>query len=149
MKQTLILFFLLISLHKVSAQTSASIVSWKYSVVEKDGVKQIKMDATIKEGWHLYSQFLVGDGPIPTTFNFVESKNYTMVGKVKESEAKTAYDPNFDMEISFFEGKTTFYQEVKNQTSVPQKISGSVEFMVCDDHMCYPPETVQITVDLP
>ena len=149
MKRFLFLIFILISAGKISAQTSSSIVTWKNSIVEIEGKKHIKMEATIKKGWHLYSQFLVGDGPVPTTFTFKESKNYSIIGKVKEEKAKTTYDKNFDMEISYFEGKTVFTQEVKNNTALKQKISGSVEFMVCDDTMCYPPEVVEFTIDLP
>jgi hypothetical protein len=149
MHRLLFFLFLFMSVGQISAQTSSSIVTWKNSIVEIEGKKHIKMEATIKNGWHLYSQFIEGDGPVPTSFTFTESKNYSLIGKVKEEKAKTTYDSNFDMEISYFEGTTVFTQEVKNNTVLRQKITGSVEFMVCDDTMCYPPEVVEITIDLP
>jgi thiol:disulfide interchange protein DsbD len=148
MKRLMIFFFLMIPLLGIQAQTATSVVKWKNSVVEENGKKFIRMEADIQEGWHLYSQFLDGDGPVPTTFIFDENKNVTFIGKVKEEKAKSAYDANFDMTISYFEGKTVFTQEIKNNTKVSQKIFGQVEFMVCDDTMCYPPETVKISVDL-
>jgi thiol:disulfide interchange protein DsbD len=149
MKRLMIILLVLISIQKISAQTSSSITTWKYTVAEVDGKKQLQFHATIKEGWHLYSQFLVGDGPVPTTFNFNESKNYSLIGKVKEVKAKTMYDPNFDMQISYFEGKTIFTQEIKNNTKEKQKVSGTIDFMVCNDIMCYPPEAIEFSIDLP
>lgn len=149
MKRLMVIFLILISVQKISAQTSSSITGWKYSVVDVNGKKQLQFHATIKEGWHLYSQFLVGDGPVPTTFTFNESKNYSLIGKVKEEKAKTTYDPNFDMQISYFEGKTIFTQEIKNNTKEKQKVTGTIEFMVCDDTMCYPPEVIEFSVELP
>lgn len=148
MKRSMMIFFLMIPVLGIQAQTATSVVKWKNSVVEENGRKFIRMEADIKEGWHLYSQFLDGDGPVPTTFTFEENMNVALIGKVKEEKAKTAYDANFDMMISYFEGTTVFTQEIKNNSKTPQKISGQVEFMVCDDTMCYPPETVKISVDL-
>jgi thiol:disulfide interchange protein DsbD len=144
----MMILMILIPVLEIQAQTAASVVKWKNSVVEENGKKFIRMEADIKEGWHLYSQFLEGDGPVPTTFTFDTNKNVSFIGKVKEGKAKSAYDENFDMTISYFEGKTVFTQEIKNKTKTTQKISGNVEFMVCDDTMCYPPETVKISVDL-
>lgn len=149
MKRVMMILFLLISVQKISAQTSSSITTWKYTVAEVDAKKHLQFHANIKEGWHLYSQYLVGDGPVPTTFTFNQSKNYSLIGKVKEGKAKTMYDPNFDMQISYFEGKTIFNQEIKNNTKEKQKVSGTIEFMVCDDTMCYPPEVIEFSVDLP
>lgn len=151
MKRVMIfsLFFLLLS-GALFSQTSASIVKWKYSAVVSgkfEDKPDIIFEAEIKEGWHMYSQFINGDGPVPTTFTFQESKAYTLNGKVQETGAKTSYDPNFDMEISYFEGKTEFVQPVKLNTKEKITISGTIEFMVCNDNMCYPPETIEFTID--
>ncbi len=146
----IVVIVLLVNLSlKISAQNSSSIAKWNYSVVDTNGNNEIRFNVTIKEGWHLYSQFITGDGPIPTTFVFIPNENYTLIGGVKEKEAHTAYDPNFDMQISYFEGSTVFTQEVKNNTSQHVTVKGSIEFMVCDDKMCYPPEIIDIHIVLP
>ena len=61
---------------------------------------------------------------------------------VFESEnLHTEYDPNFDMELSFFEKEATFTQKVK-LSEKGAKIKGELTFMVCDDSKCLPPEYV-------
>lgn len=149
MKRAVLLLLIGLIYFPSFSQNSASIVKWTYAVKEEDGKKLLLLQAEIKKGWHLYSQFLDGDGPIPTTFTFEENKNYTLVGKVTEQNVKTAFDPNFDMQINYFEGTTVFTQEIKNNTSSSVVLKGNIEFMVCDDTMCYPPETVPFTIELP
>jgi len=131
------------------AQKSSDVVKWKYSYTKENGNYLLQFNATIDEGWHLYSQHLEGDGPIPTTFIFKESKHSVLVGNVVEPKPHTMLDPNFDMEISYFEGTTVFTQEVKRNSDHPVEVKGTIEFMVCNDHMCYPPETVEFTINIP
>ncbi|MGB1032342.1 MAG: cytochrome c biogenesis protein CcdA, partial [Flavobacteriales bacterium] len=95
----------------------------------------------------VYSQNLSSDeGPLPTEFAFTLPDGVTAEGKVKEGEPHIEYDPNFMMDLAFFDGSATFTQTVKADS--PVKIAGSVFFMVCDDERCLPPETVEFEVDL-
>ncbi|MCI5057416.1 MAG: thioredoxin family protein [Flavobacteriales bacterium] len=126
-------------------------VQWQNSF-EKTSDSQYKLTfkATIEPGWHLYSQNLPSDdGPIATSFTFTESADYTRVGKVEEPKAHTEYDPNFDMDLSYFENEVVFSQlvEINKNTTV----TGEIEFMVCDAEKCLPPEYIPfefaLTVD--
>lgn len=96
--------------------------------------------ATIEKGWHLYSQHLDEGGPIPTTFTFQELGSAKLKGAVSEGEGHTEMDPNFQMELKYFENKAEFVQtiEVRNATV----IKGELEFMVCNDERCLPPDYV-------
>ena len=50
-------------------------VQWKTSVKHlKDTEYVLIAKATIESGWHLYSQNVPDDGPIPTTFSFVKNE---------------------------------------------------------------------------
>lgn len=114
---------------------------WNYSS-KSTGVGQadLVMTATIDEGWHLYSQFIDQGGPVPTSFTFDKSADYELVGKVKEaSKVIKAYEKVFGMNIAFFEHKAVFIQKIKLKK--PQTtIKGSVNYMLCNDSQCLPPD---------
>lgn len=128
-------------------------VSWSTEVVQTaDGEFDLLMNAKIDKGWHLYSQSLPSDdGPIATEFTFPKNASYTLVGKVKEPEPVTEYDPNFDMDLNYFKKEVTFIQKLKYSKSVPLSITAEVYFMVCDEEKCLPPEYVDLefNIDVP
>ncbi|MDN3491574.1 protein-disulfide reductase DsbD family protein [Winogradskyella bathintestinalis] len=106
------------------------------------------INATIDSGWHLYSQEVPDDGPIPTTFTYVESEDYTLVNKTLEEEGHTVDDPIFGMMIKFFGDKAEFRQRVKILNNEISVIKGEVEFMVCDDSKCLPPTYVDLNFNI-
>ncbi len=126
-------------------------VSWKTEVKELgNGSFELQMTASIEEGWHLYSQYLPSDdGPIATEFTFTKSVDFELVGKVKEPKAKTEFDPNFDMDLNYFEGKVTFSQKIKSISAAAYTAVGEAYFMVCDAEKCLPPEYVDLEFKIP
>jgi thiol:disulfide interchange protein DsbD len=118
------------------------------SIDEGGGLYTIEMTCTLDEGWHLYSQKLESDmGPVPTRFTFQLPDGHTLDGDVAEGTPKKEYDPNFMMDLSFFEGSPVFRQQVQ-VSGDPDKVVAGVDFMVCNDEMCLPPELQEFTVDL-
>ncbi len=121
-------------------------VKWQTSV---EKVSESEFDlvviATIDEGWHLYSQSIPEDGPIPTTFSFkdIEGK-YQLVGKTTEGKGHEEFDKVFEMKIKYFENKATFKQRIRLLTDKKITIAETVEFMVCDDTSCLPPTEVDL-----
>lgn len=125
-------------------------VKWNYSI-ENNGSERatLVISATIDKGWHLYSQFIGDGGPVPTSFKFEKSNAYDLVGKVKEvPKAKVVQDEIFGMEVAWFEKKATFKQEIKIKSNTDFKLKGTLEFMVCDDKQCLPPEEVEYSFDV-
>ncbi len=123
-------------------------VKWSTSVEKiSDTEYDLVSKATIESGWHLYSQNVPEDGPIPTTFSYQDSENYELFGETKEAVGHVIDDPVFEMRIKYFEGKTEFRQRITilNSTEV---IEGEVEFMVCDDERCLPPTEVDLNFNL-
>ncbi len=120
-------------------------VSWSTSVEKiSDTEYNLITKATVEIGWHLYSQHVPADGPIPTTFVYDDSAgNFTIVGNTTEGEGHTVDDPVFGMKIKFFEGEAEFIQKV-TVTKATKTITGFVEFMVCDDTRCLPPTEVDL-----
>src|SRR5690606_2640069 len=77
----------------------------KWSVAQKrlnnkEGVVFIK--ATIQPGWNIYSQNVPDGGPIPTSFSFKSSKDYSLNGKTAEPKAQTKYEEVFAMTVPYF-----------------------------------------------
>ncbi len=123
-------------------------VKWSFAAAPSstDSAAILMLTATVEEGWHIYSQFMESGGPLPTTFTFIPGKDYSLVGKVKEEGSLVkAYDETFMMNVLWFANSVTFIQRVK--LNVPAtEIKGEVEFMVCNDHQCLPPDEVSFTL---
>jgi len=124
-------------------------VQWHFSATPGNGSEvQLIFNATLEKGWHIYSQYIGSDGPLPTTFSFAPSTDYTQIGKIEEKGTPVkSYDKTFLMDIVWFANSVTFIQKI--QLKVPlTTIQGKVEFMVCRDEMCLPPEVVAFSMEV-
>lgn len=148
MKQLfLLLSFLLLS--TVSYSQIYDPVKWSTSVeTVSDSTYDLIIHATIESNWHLYSQNVPENGPIPTTFTFQTTADFELVGNTLEEEGHTIYDSVFEMKIKYFENNATFKQRVKVLSENAIKITGEVEFMVCDDTKCLPPTFIDLNFSI-
>jgi len=120
-------------------------VKWSTSVEKlSDTEYNLIIKATVDEGWHLYSQNVPDDGPIPTNFSFVKNENFELVGNTSEEEGHTVDDPVFEMKIKYFENSAIFKQRIKILSNSDLSVKGEVEFMVCDDASCLPPTFIDL-----
>lgn len=101
----------------------------------------VKACAQISEGWHMYALELPSDeGPIPTELNYNdEGVNH---GNWKAPEYHQNYDPNFDMEVYYYENRVCFSHFYDGR-----KLEVSVYYMVCNDEMCMPPNDEVLMLD--
>ncbi|WP_457618212.1 cytochrome c biogenesis protein CcdA [Lutibacter sp.] len=147
-KIIVVLSFLILSTSSFSQILNP--VKWTTSVEKvSESEYDLLIQATIEEGWHLYSQNVPEDGPIPTNFTFVKTNDYELVGNTSEEEGHTVFDAVFNMNIKYFENKAVFKQRVKITSKSNFKITGEVEFMVCDDSSCLPPTFVDLDFSIP
>ncbi len=109
-----------------------------------DGGKgEIVFQAAIEPGWHVYSTDLGNDGPISASFNSVKMEGVELVGKLKaKGDEKKEFDKLFDMQLRYFEHKTTFVQTIKF-TKTQYLIDCFLEYGACNDEMCLPPSQVE------
>ncbi|PUV24508.1 protein-disulfide reductase DsbD domain-containing protein [Sphingobacterium athyrii] len=123
-------------------------VKWTYAAKRTSNSEAIiYLKATIEDGWHIYSQFVDKGGPTRTSFNFVPSKNYKLIGTTLEPKPIITFEPNFNMNVGYFEKSVIFQQNIKLKTKTTQ-VKGSVEFMVCDDVQCLVAETVNFLINV-
>lgn len=125
-------------------------VKWSTSVEQISETEYTLISkASIQRGWHLYSQNVPKNGPIPTTFTYSnEAGAFKLVEDTIEEEGHTVDDPIFNMQIKYFEKSAVFEQRVQVLEGKNQ-ITGVVEFMVCDDTQCLPPNEIDLVFSLP
>ncbi|MEZ7836848.1 MAG: protein-disulfide reductase DsbD family protein, partial [Flavobacteriales bacterium] len=130
------------SISDVSAQMEDPI-SWEINLYEgaNEGEVEVVYHASLDACWHIYSQFLAtDDGPIATAF-------YTDAGEViagvEECTPHIEYDPNFLMDLKFFEEEVYWKATIKlANISSPDTLRGSLLYMVCNATMCLPPTDI-------
>lgn len=139
----LVLSFMLFTFQFNTLAQVLTPVKWSFSTkqVKPDEV-QLIFKASIDPTWHLYSQDIKPDGPVPTSFNFEQTKDFKLTGKTTEPKAIEEFDPNFDMVLKYFATEAIFTQTIKVLSPKDFKIKGFVEFMCCDDKQCLPPTEV-------
>jgi thiol:disulfide interchange protein DsbD len=147
MKNLLLVIVLIFSINIYSQILDP--VKWTTSVEKVSETKyKLITKASIEAGWHLYSQEVPDDGPIPTTFTFDKAnETFKIIGKTNEEEGHIIDDPVFEMKIKFFEESATFEQlvDITEEVSI---INGMVEFMVCDDKRCLPPKDIDLVFNI-
>ena len=126
-------------------------VKWTTTVEQtKAGMATLVITAHIDEGWHMYSQNLgnVDFGPLPTAFKFTSSNYFDTEGKTSEEKPEEEYDPNFDMKLKYFSHSPVFRQKINVKCKNDFTLKGTVEFMVCDDKQCLPPDEAELVFNI-
>ena len=122
-------------------------VKWSYAAKRISPTEAVVfLKATIQSGWHIYSQTVKSGGPIKTSFVFTTSKEFTLVGKTSEPKPATKFEKAFKMNVSYFEKEVIFQQKIKVKSANTITVKGKLEYMVCNDIKCLPPEEVSFTV---
>jgi thiol:disulfide interchange protein DsbD len=147
MKKVILIFALIISF--MAKAQILNPVKWKTAVTKiSDSEYELVATASIESGWHLYSQNVPENGPIPTSFTFEGNSNYLKKGNTAEEKGNTVYDPIFEMQITYFANKADFKQRIKLKGKKPFQVKSIVEFMVCDDSKCLPPSEVDLVFSI-
>lgn len=145
------LFSLILSCVGLSAMAQIKDpVQWTYAAKKKAANEyDLVITANIPSPWHLYSQNTGKGGPVPTSITFKANPLVTLNGKAKESgKLEKTYDENIKTNVLYYSNKVEFVQTVKLKSAVKTNISGTVEYMVCDDHQCLPPTKKAFDVKL-
>ncbi len=108
----------------------------------------INVTATIEHGWAVYSMNNYGDmGPWPTSIKIDSVAGRTNAGAATENGPKVieGIDEMFGMHVKKFKEQAIFTQRITvDDPNTP--VTGSFEYMTCNDEMCLPPATVYFIV---
>jgi thiol:disulfide interchange protein len=145
MKKLLSLLFIFTTI-SVSAQIYDP-VSWEFSQKQVSSTEiELQFKAEIEENWHLYSQDIPASPPA-TTFTFIINGD-TSIKKINEPNAIEEYDSNFEMVLKYFADEVIFKHTIDLNEGENITIDGYVDFMVCDDKQCLPPDYEEYTFTL-
>ncbi|MCG8182889.1 protein-disulfide reductase DsbD family protein [Tenacibaculum piscium] len=154
MKNIYIIFLTLLINISVSGQIFNPI-QWSTKVEKiSDSNYKLITQATIKEGWSLYSQDVPKGGPIPTTFTYDDNGgDLKIIGNTKEPKGKVKFTKLFSdqgMNIKSFANKAIFIQEITiNKANQKIKtVNAFVEFIACTDEQCLPPKEIDLVFDI-
>jgi thiol:disulfide interchange protein len=147
MRPKIIYIFLLVFIVQfIFSQPKEKQVKWSGVISKKElktGEKaEIKINADIKTGWHLYSTTTPPEGAQPTKFRIKESELFKLAGSVSQTKPIIKYEESFGTNTEFYEKEASFTfnieptQKVKNG---PNDITVVVEYMMCNDKFCLPP----------
>lgn len=122
----------------------------KWTFVTKqinDSVAELQLKCSLDKGWHIYSQHTKGTEQ-PIVFEFTGSKNYKRMGAVQEPKAKAHYDKFAKDTTRSFEGNVVFRQRIKINTGNDFKVKGKLNFQLCENGSCIPPDDVDFAFDI-
>ena len=148
MKVTL-LSLLVTLMSAVAMAQSSNEVKWTYSAKKiADKTYEVRMTANVNSGWHIYSQNVGVDGPIPTSFTFSKNPLVVLDGKPNEvGKVISKKEEVWGGVVRYFENKVEFVQKVKVKGG-KTKLAGKVEYMVCNDKECLPPAETDFSVNI-
>ena len=114
-------------------------VSWDFSQKQISETEvELTFKASIDEPWHMYSQF-IEDDIIATKFTFFYEGD-TIVSKPSEGKSIEQYEPLWEMTLRYFEHEAIFKQRITVNSKSNIELGGYVDFMVCDESQCLPPD---------
>lgn len=125
-------------------------VKWSFRSEKKgEGLYDLIAEATIEDGWHVYAPGVHEDeGPLPTTFLITEDPKVKLEGKIIEQSSTRLEedDPYFKMHVVKYKHDLKLIQSIKTTGTGP--VSGTLEFMCCNNKSCLPPDLKEFTIDL-
>lgn len=106
-----------------------------------------QIQASIDGGWYMYSITQGGGGPIPTTIR-LSGDVFKPAGAIRGTEPKRKMDPNFNMMTEYYSGSASFSIPVTVDAGAEpgtQTLTAKVRYQVCNDKICLPPKSVNVT----
>ena len=128
-------------------------IEWS-TKVEKISESKYKLitEASVKDGWSLYSQEVPTGGPIPTTFTYDDNGGkIKLLGNTSEPKGKIKFTKLFNeegMKIKSFTHKAVFEQKIELVDPAIKNIDAFVEFIACTDEQCLPPKEIDLSFNL-
>ena len=114
-------------------QFSATQVSWDTEWEELgDAQYRLIFNASIEEGWHIFSQYSPEGGSQPAFFEFIETEAYQRIGPVIEPTPEAYYNDVFEVTEQIFTEKVRFEQVVEVY-DLTKPIEITLYYQVCKE----------------
>lgn len=144
---------LFISLLVITVASQAQIlnpVKWNFSSKKiSDKTFELHITAAIDPGWHIYTIDHNADIGVATSVTLNQNPLGTATGKIKVvGKPIIMKDPSTGEKVKFYEKSVDLVQLITLKAPVKTNITGTVEFMSCDDKQCLPPTSKQFSIAL-
>lgn len=149
LKRTVILISALLAfIAPVKAQPQDP-VTWEVSAKKvKKNVYEIKAEASIQAGWHIYDLQEYVNGPNPTVFSVsgdaIEANSPAEI----TSKVHKEYDDIFRMEIGTCESPVVIVQRIQTLQEGPCDVNVAIEWQACNNGNCLPPADFETTIQV-
>ena len=130
------------SIGATRAPAQSSPVSWSASARARGDSAAFALTARIATGWHLYSLSQPPGGPIATRISAVSPAR--IIGDITAPSPALAIDKSFGIMAETYDSSVTFRGAAISATGAPLALR--VRFQTCDDRVCLPPNTVDVSV---
>jgi len=112
-------------------------VSWQFSSERIAPLTyKLKIEATVKEPYHIYPQASANSGlGKPTEILFDENPNVEFVGEMEEK----GIEQTGDADLAFYAKGVTFTQTLKLKSDSNTSLTFTIKYMACTNEMCLPP----------
>lgn len=139
MKRLMILLLCLVSVVCCVFAQIMEPVRWTHDINRDGDHIQISLNASIKQGWHLYGTQLPDGGPQPTRLTLTsEGEPIEVVHLEADPMPKYVYDNMFEMELSYFEKKVMLTAVIPIEQLTGKLVKGELEWIACDNQNCVP-----------
>jgi thiol:disulfide interchange protein len=150
MRHTIIFLLSYLFVSQVAVGQLTNPVSWSFDHKQvSDNTYELYFDANINDGWHLYSDKITEGGPIATSVQFENKSDVKVIkGFAPTREATKVFDPTFNMDLEYFSDEVRFMMKIEADPGIVGELSGSIEYMSCDDESCTPPALTDFVFNL-
>jgi thiol:disulfide interchange protein len=116
-------------------------VTWKLSPPRTvRGERTAPLNATIDEGWYLYSQTEPPGGPIPTAISIVGAE-YKLLAIPRAPDPEHRPDRNFNIISEVYTDSVRFVLPLSRTGASRDSLRVAVRFQACTNRYCLPPRT--------
>ena len=124
-------------------------VTWEVSAKKvKKNVYEIKAQASIQAGWHIYDLQEYELGPNPTVFSVTGDAVEAVSPAEITSKVDKEYDDVFRMEIGTCESPVVIVQRIQTLREGPCDVNVAVEWQACNKGNCLPPADYETTLQV-
>lgn len=115
-------------------------------VVKKGATLEVKLNATLNEGFHLNSHTPTQDYLIPLTLAWTGPLDVAEVVYPKPQLEKYSFE---DKPLSVLTGQFPLITKFKAPATAvpgPVTLTGKVKYQACNNNSCFPPKTVPVSL---
>jgi DsbC/DsbD-like thiol-disulfide interchange protein len=135
----------------VTVQTPAP-VGWSLAPlsapIQSGDTANVRVDASIQDGWHIYSITQPAGGPIATRITVPVGQPFVAAGDPKPTaQPRIAFDDAFKMNVQLHEKAVGFMVPVRATaaaTNAADSVHVNVRYQVCNESLCLPPQTAKL-----